>query len=298
MKPKGALRVRFGKLVESLSSLVSLRFPWLAAIIKRVPPRLKFWANAAVGLVVIGFGVWEFGADVRHIVAEWYGPDVIVSVLPPTLNLNQYGSRDLLYEFRYDKDKMATQLRNSDAVRELAVDGTSIAVAPYSCKTGQQAAPSGLYKLSVVVQNIGDRTAEEYKLTITFSGTDLRQPDPGIRIAHVDTDALKVDYLYQQDPEITIPSCVREEIGLFEQQPEKPSALTRSTYEELGLTRDLVILKGTLEAHLFQIVNLLVRVPEPTKRFVILYHVECANCRLFVRTASYGQVVHTISPPH
>ena len=67
--------------------------------------------------------------------------------------------------------------------------------------------------------------------------------------------------------------------------------LTRDTYQALGLTRDLIILDGTLEAHLFQAATLLIAAPESLNQFATVFHVECENCSFFYKTISYGEVV-------
>ena len=308
-------RFNIGRALGVLTSLVSTKFPWLSPILKGLSARRRVWASVSAGLVAIAIGAWQFGGSILHVLSELSGPDVIISVLPPVAKLGEYGQKRLLYEFEFEKPAMAAFLSDDGSVRALWTTGKPIPVVRVACNEGGRSSPSDLYKLSVVVQNRGDRTANDYKMVITFSGEDLVHVDPGVRIAHVESDALKVDYVYQQEPEIPLPSCIMEEkksVGgkpsqnqqlneisatlgkikeILSPPPEKPSALARMTYKELELTRDLVIVKGTLEAHLFQIVDLVIKVPDSSKKFAILYHVECGNCRFFYRTSSYGQIV-------
>ena len=67
--------------------------------------------------------------------------------------------------------------------------------------------------------------------------------------------------------------------------------LMRETYKELGLTRDMVILKGTLEAQLFQVAVLLVAVPAESSNFAVVFNIDCSNCKWAYRTTSYAQII-------
>lgn len=292
-KLKSASGHRIPRFILLVYSWIGRKVPGITTFLKRFPPQQRAWIGGAIGLGIIVVGViWNFRGDFLHGVKEFYGPDVVVSVLPANADLDAFGERDLLYEFIFTKEKMSVPLRDSNAVEGLMTTGVPISINRFTCKGKDQLPSSDLYALSVLVQNRGHQTANDYKLVITFSGQDKNHRDPGVRIAHAESDALKVDYLYQQEPDIPLPQCVTatiEQAG--DAKTEKPSALARMTYQELGLTRDLVIVKGTLEAHLFQIVDLLIKVPATTKKFAILYHVECNSCRFFYRTSSYGQVV-------
>jgi hypothetical protein len=73
--------------------------------------------------------------------------------------------------------------------------------------------------------------------------------------------------------------------------PASIPALTRDTYRGFQLTRDLLILNGTLEAHFFQSASVLLAVPADVKTFATIFHVECENCSWFYKTISYGQLV-------
>jgi hypothetical protein len=75
--------------------------------------------------------------------------------------------------------------------------------------------------------------------------------------------------------------------------PAKIPALTRDTYQTLGLTRDLLILSGSLEARLFQAATVLIAVPVGRRKFATVFHVECSNCSWFYKTNSFAQIVGT-----
>jgi hypothetical protein len=109
----------------------------------------RFRKPAIAGLVVLSVLapiVWKFHAEAWHAFREFYGPDVVIGVLP-----GPGPSPVLLRPFLCPEEKTSGQL----------------------------------YKLSIVSHNMGDRTAEQYQLTLSFSGPDLRQQDPGVRIVHM-----------------------------------------------------------------------------------------------------------------
>jgi len=246
----------------------------------------RFRKPAIAGLVVLGVLapiVWKFHAEAWHAFREFYGPDVVIGVLPGPGSISRAGTPHLLYEFTFAR-RMVVPLRTSEDVERLARGPSPVLLRPFLCP-GEETSGQ-LYKLSIVSHNMGDRTAEQYQLTLSFSGPDLRQRDPGVRIVHMATDDLRITYVYQQEPTIRRPSCITEPL-----KTAGASDLSRQTYADLGLTRDMAIVSGTLPAHVFQTADLIVKIPCSTSVFVVLFHVQCSNCRWFYRTMSLGQAV-------
>lgn len=247
--------------------------------------------------------------EIIHFFGEIYGPVVIFSAFPATKDFSKYGERSYLYEMELEDGSLAKPViarhgllytalhfysslqndpnnHNSDSVWVKDKPGP-IPIMRFKCKENPD-----IYKLYIMIQNKGDRTAEKYKMTIRFSGRDKQHIDPGVRIVHVESDALEVGYLYQQHPQIQLPTCIKNQLKAksSKEPAEKVSELARLGYQEMGLTRDVVILSGSLEAHLFQTINMLLKVPS-TEEFLILYDVECANCQWFIKTNSFGQII-------
>lgn len=250
---------------------------------------------AASLLPLVGASV-AFKDNILHVVRERYGPIVIVSAIPrPLPDIRGIGKRSLLYEFEFN-DINATRLYGDEDVAKLFLS-RPISIARCHCSGKTTTPRTRMYKMSVGIQNKGSQIAKDYSLAIAFSGREDIKTDPGVRIAQVSTDALEVNYLYQQAQGCKLPKCVRDDAvqGKAAEKkspsPEPISKLARQTYKEIGLTRDVVILKGSLEAHMFQTVDLLIDVPSGVDRLAILYYVECANCRWFYRTESFGQLI-------
>jgi hypothetical protein len=257
----------------------------------------KPWRLAWIGTIAtILAGVVGFSDNAQHILREFNGPDVVLTIIPQGTS-DTYGKPDLLNEYRFDKTRGATHVETEEDVRAL-FDSRPLSVGKLSCHHEDNSQPTShdYYELNIGIQNLGWQTAKDYSIAITFSGQT--KPDPGVRIALVESDGLDISYLYQQKSKtkIEVPSCIKEDVSdeqnnKREQHQEIVSNLARKVYKQVGLTRDVVILRGNLEAQEFQTVNLLVKIPSHLKKFAVIYNVECANCQWFYRTESFAQIV-------
>lgn len=276
--------------------------PFLRPVARAIAPRWR--APIVIGLGLIVSAIWAgktFAPSAHQLTSELYGPSIALGVLPGTGTAGQHGRKDLLHEFIFSTD-MVSDLEDGDDVKQLWTHihrQRAPRLARFACP-GQAPAsddrhdPDGqesLYKLSVVIHNYGHRTAENYQLTMTFSGRDEANHDPNVRIHHVETDDLKVSYLYRHAPVTSLPPCLGKPVETGGASP-----LSRQTYANLGLTRDMSIIQGSLPAHSFQTADYVVEVPCGLEEFAVLFHVQCGNCRLFVKTMSYGQLVRIGGP--
>jgi len=294
----------------SLESVLAAVTPKaIQRLVDRVPARYRKPLGFAGLIIAVATASAPVAPPVLHAAAELYGPDVQIGVANPSA-LSSFGSKSLLFEFVFGRDKFATSIeKNSDVARLFSRPPIATLKPECSIVIGEQT--MRVYQLVVVVQNSGHRTAKGYETMITFSSSDLSKPDPGVRILGSSMDSLTVGYRYQQlsDDAISkaLNSCASPAVASYlkdESSPKQPTPnqtgadaaphipqLTRDTYQALGLTRDLIILDGTLEAHLFQAATLLIAAPANLNQFATVFHVECENCSFFYKTISYGEVV-------
>jgi len=268
----------------------------------RISPenRRPIFAVAAV-LAILTALAYNMHEKIFHGFQEAYGPDVVIGVTDPD-KLVEFGQRSLLYEFVFYSTKLASPVTTDDEIVDLFVYVPDVVVKP-ECAISLNERKYQIARVVLVAQNSGHKTAKDYQMIVTFSSNDLEAPDPGVRILGHSTDALRATYVYQQEPKKTIaaalarcPSLRKFHAELTAEEsggntPEKISQLMRETYRSLWLTRDLIILNGTLEAHLFQLTTLVVAVPEEVSAFATVFHVECGNCSFFYKTNSYAQLV-------
>ena len=299
--------------VDAVLDFFAEQFAWFRIvrdkIISKVPTRYRKPLLVVVLLVGVGVIVsTTIGTNLTHVFAEWYGPDVQIGVADIAAPIH-VGRRSLLYEFVFDKKKLATAVSADTDIAEILSNSPPVMIRP-ECKTSIGGQPMGVYQLFIIAQNSGDRTAKGYEVMISFSSKDALKPDPGIRILGKSTDALKVGYLYQQESDddiaAALESCKTKALATYRadvmrdqsehresdqaaESPPKIPQLTRDTYRMFGLTRDTIFLDGTLEAHEFQLATLLIAAPVKVREFATIFHVECENCSFFYRTTSFGQ---------
>jgi hypothetical protein len=277
-------------------------------LVDRIPQGYRRPVLLLVLVVLVVSTSAPIAPPVLHAAAEIYGPDVHIGIADPSA-LGKFGSKSLLFEFVFGRDKFATSIEANSDIMNL-FSRPPIAMLRPECEIAIGDQRMRVYQLVIVIQNSGHRTAKGYEAMITFSSRDLSKPDPGIRILGSSMDSLTVGYRYQQlsDDSIStaLKSCTSPAVTSYlkdeaadQATPKQPGAegaphipqLTRDTYQSLGLTRDLIILDGTLEAHLFQAATLLVAAPANLNEFATVFHVECENCSFFYKTISYGEMV-------
>jgi len=272
------------------------RIPWLSGLGRLVPRRWEGWLLPGLVLALLVY----FHEDIQGLLKEWYGPDIVITALPERTQLANFGSSDLLYEFKVKRAAAATRVGSEAELYKLFETARPITLVPFHC--GGKPAPAGhnLYKLSIISQNLGSQTAREYSVMLSFSGA--QQADSGVHMLHLESDEFKVSYLYLQKPDFPRPTCLVTHGGksesVLDPATQRRYPLIRATYHDLGLTRDVAILEGTLEARLFQTIEIIVAVPKAVRKFAVLYQVDCANCRWFYRTTSYAQILDTPGSQH
>jgi hypothetical protein len=281
-------------------------------IATRLPEKYRRPLLGVVFVISLAGATWfGLGNSVVHLVEELYGPNVVIGVATPQ-ELTGAGQRSLLYEFVFSKDKLASSISDDGDVERLFATPAAVMLQT-DCDVVLGERPMRLAQLVLVAQNSGHKTATGYEMMVSFSSKDLGRPDPGVRILGVSTDALQPGYLYQQDSPAHIGAAIRgcprlapyySELAPAKAAkekekssgPEKIPELTRDTYRAFGLTRDLLILSGTLEAHLFQVATVVIAVPPEVRQFATVFHIECANCSWFYKTTSFAQLVGVTVP--
>ena len=277
-------------------------------IARRVPKRYHRPVKIIALVGSAGTLFFTMYSPMSHFLQEAYGPDVVIGVTSAR-DLAKFGQKSLLYEFVFNEDRLASQVSANRHVSELFASADPVKLEPI-CEISLDGETMRVAKLVLVAQNSGHRTATGYEMMVNFSSKDPMRPDPGVRILGVSTDALTPSYLYQQAAPATIrkalASCADLKPYLREMEPpakdkkaedeKRPAVdripeLTRDTYRGLGLTRDLLILNGTLEAHLFQLATVVVAVPLHAPLFATVFHVTCGNCSWFIKTNSFAQLV-------
>src|SRR5581483_1358086 len=279
----------FIKLIDAVFDALASPFAWLSSLMRLVPKQWKKWL---LPLLVLSLAVF-FRQEIIALLKEWYGPRIYVTALPSKKEQLEpyYGQYNLLYEFQLDRSHTASSVRAESDVKALFAQTPAIFLAPFTCN--RKDLGTGFYRLTIISQNLGSEKAIDYELMISFTGKE--STDSGVRIVDVESDNFQVGYLYQQEAGINPPPCLQAR-GLEDKAARKklrksPLSLTHSTYKQLGLTRDVVMMDGALEAHFFQTVDMVVWVPERTDNFAILYHIDCQNCRWVFRTKSYAQLL-------
>lgn len=266
-----------------------------ATLWKRATDRLpalawipKHW-RGLVGVFAVGVpliaGVATFLDKLTNVWWQWYGPDVVLGVLPKAPIPDAYGASDLVNEYIFRRD-IAREVRNDQVLLNLFSAQRPTTIQPFRCPSAGAPEEPDVYKITTVSQNLGHRPAEKYQATITFASGDRSARDPGVRILHVGVDDLRVSYVYQQEASRRRPDCLPKMEGNW-----NVSQVVRQTYQDLGLTRDMVILTGNLPAQVFQTVDIIAYIPCSTRPFAAIFQVQCPNCWLSYRMTSLAQVL-------
>lgn len=266
---------------------------------ERRPTRKGRWAKwlagvtGVIGLLSTGFAFWDKLLD--EATKYFSSPELVIGALDPT-NLRRAGARDIRYEFTLRRLDASRPLWSTADVVKLIRDGSRIRIGHFTCGEGSRSANGDLYQVVVAIQNLGLETAAKYRLSVEFGPGTAEQVeagdfDPGVRILDAPGDAVPLVYLYQHVKPTHLPGCVARDVTRQLAKVEQPGDLIRQTYRELNLTRDVAIFEGTLEPHLFQVFKLIIRVPPTLRAFLIIYSLECPNCRRVYRTVSYGQIL-------
>jgi hypothetical protein len=121
--------------------------------------------------------------------------------------------------------------------------------------------------IAVVLQNSGDRMAKDYSASIAF----LPEGCDHIQLVDVRSESLALADIYTTDAEALTPE-LRERAA--------PPAIV-AAYDDylwrLPPWGDAVFLTGSLQAAMFELVSLRIRVPAETKRFLVVYTLECSD---------------------
>jgi hypothetical protein len=271
-----------GSLGHSAGEWVKGRVPlgsWL-------PAHWRAVLGVVLALFMAAGAVARFSAEVTTIWWEFYGPDVVLGVLPAPPVSHAYGANDLLNEYTF-KHGIVREVQDERDLMDLFDSPSRTTIEPFRCPgNGASRVEPDLYKISTVSQNLGHRTAERYQMTVTFTSNDRRRLDPGVRILYVGGDDLRLSYLYQHDTTRKRPDCLPDMDKQWNVSP-----FSRQTYDHLGLTRDMAVMTGSLPAKVFQTIEIVAYVPCASRRFAALFQVQCPNCRFFYRLISLAQIL-------
>src|SRR5579862_717004 len=284
------------------------------AYLSGVPPRLR-WLVAVVFVVIVSGPVAV--TLYKPIESYWEAnnaPDLELGVVSAA-TIDTMGKPSVLHEFEFNRVLLAHSVVKDSDLDALFLS-ESVPIYLPECDDGKIRPGLRLFEIPIFVANVGEKTARQFQITITFSRMPsyseeiVRRLDPGVRIVRVETDAMYVSYVDQQEPDLSVDNgCTADGVtptrsGNQEGKPggndtakgggdpyEKTDERARQAYKRLGLTRDGVMLKADLEAHEFQAIVLIVQIPEDSRSFAILYKVECETCKFFVRTTSFAQVL-------
>lgn len=286
-------RTLIGRFVEAFLQHLKKKVPdWLKEPINKVLTKargnkiISIFIGILIALSLLTYGAINHQEDIIKFIKQIYQPNILISVIPTNKDEFQaFSQASLMFETKLKHNKTLIRLGSDADVLQLFKNYEPIKIRPFSCN-GKQ---SVLYELAIAIQNQGDNTAKNNNLTVWFSSSDISHPDPEIRMAYVAGDGLDTDYQYQQDSDISLPSCIK--LSENTKKEKKKFDLVQSAYREVGLTRDVTILKGSLEAHLFQVAILLIKVPTSISKFAVIVDVDWLDCEWGYKTNTYGQLL-------
>lgn len=254
----------------------------------KLKKRIKQYKKSILAIISIGLFIFSEKDTILISIKEYFAPNISMSIVPEK-DFQKHGAASYRYEYLLDGAKGVQHINNDYDIKHLS---NGVPISRFSCNNKL----SDLYRLTIIIQNTGGNTAKNFKLSTWFSSVEDNRPvDPYVRIIHADSDGLSVPYLYQHLSEREInellPSCIRDGIESKKEFPKRKFDLIKSTYHDLGLTRDVAIFEGTLEAHLLQNVVFLIQIPHDISKFAVIMDLECPDCKFSFKTATYGQLV-------
>lgn len=115
-------------------------------------------------------------------------------------------------------------------------------------------------KLPIIIQNVGKKQADWYTLVITFN-------TPSVAVVDVKTEYLEVDALFVHDERYFIDREILELLNAPED--------IRQSFADLKLPHDFICFTGILEAKVYEMVYLKLRVMENIDHFFVSFRIDC-----------------------
>lgn len=209
-------------------------------------------ANIVAALITVLGGYVLLGAFWK-----WYSrPRLHIGLIPDGnemksrgLKRESFGKADPVHEFRFHKSKLAIPLRKLKPP-DLATNDIRIR---HAMLTNRRTV-----ELSPVIQNLGKRGADRYKLVLTFSS-------PSIEIVDLHTETLEVDGLYTVSPrDFNNPKWSGKIV----------SHKLVQRWADFGLPGSYVSLIGSLASDAFEGIFLELKLPEGMREFWLFAAVE------------------------
>lgn len=223
---------------------------------------------ATLVTIVLGYQAYLF---VRDFVGR---PKVVLGVIPAyelasgQKSLAELGTRSVAKEFLFNRKLLAGRFGGNQW--EKATRRST------HCLVERQ---NGRCELPIVIQNQGIANMEQYKLTLSFSPASGQGK---ISIVTVDTETLFVDGLFSQRQKYEGPSW-RSKLA--------PDSIY-DTYARLGLEADFLSLVGSLGSGSFEMIHLVLEVPDRIAKFVLFFEVDCPQFP--GRRESYVQKIEVV----
>ncbi len=243
-------------------------------------------ALITVAVSLAGFMVKNIPGFVSWFGEKTFGPLIIVSALPSNRFPSKTGKQNILTQYEIHKYNPISITDSKINLRKLQLHNP-IPILEFKCKKPKPVLNSfnsddkhHFFLLTIIFENKGGswpHLEAEYTVGITFNTFTKSVGDPHIRIVAIQSDGrLTTDYFYTQRPDLKPPRCVKWQ--KFPGPAQSPLVL--EGYRRAGLTREFVELRGKVESHSSQTVNLLLRIPpHVNNKFIVLYHIYCPKCR-------------------
>ena len=210
--------------------------------------------NSVMGIIA---GLIAIFTTYYLIVKYFYGPEFIIGVLPDS---NDIGKESKIDEFYFYEELLAKKIFSEKDLKKLKNEDSRIRT--YKNKK---------LTLPIIVQNIGEREADKYKVSISFS-------DSSIRIKDVHVESMLFDTIYSQDE-------------VFEN--EKLNKISSSKkiheyYKKFGLTGSYLSLTGSIASKSFDMIIIEIEAKK-YKDFFINFRVDSPN--VFSQRALFSQLI-------
>jgi len=163
-----------------------------------------------------------------------YAPKFLIGVIPILPN-DKIGKPSSIDEFYFNKKYLSQKISSFHSVDKIKKDCDKVRI--YNKR--------GKIELPIIIQNIGKREAERYKIAISFS-------DPQVKIFGFYSETLQIDGLYAQKSNLITDKKL---------QKKNVPAKIRKYWNKIGLTSDYISLTGSLASKASEMILLEVEVP-------------------------------------
>ena len=193
-----------------------------------------------------------------------YAPKFVIGVIP-TVSQEKMGKQSSMDEFYFYGKYFAKKIKNYKNTDALKNDFLRRRIVHSRDNI----------KLPIIVQNIGRREAERYKIVISFSESD-------VRILNIDSETLSIDGLYAQNNTLKNKNL---------KEKNAPESI-REYYAKIDLINDYVSLIGSIASKTFEMIILEVEV-QHSKDFFINFRIDSPH--ILSKRVTFSQFIQ-ISP--